>query len=84
MENNNEIERFNELKQNEQKLTLKKVELETNRKSLQEKYDDALAKVKELGFDSEEALKEAYEKEYPEIKKQLDEAFKKLDEIESL
>ena len=42
----NTIERFNELKQREQRLTIKKVELETNKKNLQEKYDDNMAKVK--------------------------------------
>lgn len=80
----NTIERFNELKQREQRLTIKKVELETNKKNLQEKYDDTMAKVKELGFNSEEELKAAYEKESPEIKKQLDESFKLLDEIENM
>lgn len=80
----NTIERFNELKQREQRLTIKKVELETNKKNLQEKYDDTMTKVKELGFNSEEELKAAYEKESPEIKKQLDESFKLLDEIENM
>ena len=80
----NTVERFNELKQREQRLTIKKVELETNKKNLQEKYDDTMSKVKELGFNSEEELKEAYEKEYPEIRKQLDEAFALLDEIENM
>jgi len=84
MEDNKIIEEFNNLKQKEQELTLKKVELETNKKSVLEKYESALAKVKELGLNSEEELKEAYEKEYPEIKKQLEEAFKSLNEIENI
>ena len=84
MEDNKIIEEFNNLKQKEQELTLKKVELETNKKSVLEKYDSALAKVKELGLNSEEELKEAYDKEYPEIKKQLEEAFKALNEIENI
>ena len=84
MEDKTIIEEFNNLKQKEQELTLKKVELETNKKSVLEKYESALAKVKELGLNSEEELKEAYEKEYPEIKKQLEEAFKALNEIENI